>query len=92
MAAGWGIFGWNTGAWGDQGTIVEVNNPLDVAWGKQTWGYGSYGGSNNLPLSLSSVNIAIDNEVALTGLQLNLSLGEVQAFGLADSSMLLANK
>jgi hypothetical protein len=68
--ASWGIFSWGEGAWGNQGALVEVNNPLDVAWGKQTWSYGSYGGSNNLPLSLSSVNIAIDNEIALTGLQL----------------------
>jgi hypothetical protein len=71
MANGWNNSTWGALAWsGIQNSTVEVNNPLDVAWGKQTWSYGSYGGSNNLPLSLSSVNIAIDNEIALTGLQL----------------------
>jgi hypothetical protein len=28
--ASWGIFSWGEGAWGNQGVLVEVNNPLDV--------------------------------------------------------------
>jgi hypothetical protein len=88
MANGWNNSTWGALAWsGIQNSTVEVTSPGNEAWGSLGWGNKSFGGSNSLTISQSSVTLDLNSIASLTGLQLNTSLGSVQAFGLAIVSV-----
>jgi hypothetical protein len=71
---------------GDETTAGEINE----GWGRLTWGENAWGGTgdvilegNQINLSTGTVTFKIDSLPSVTGLQLNTSLGDVYAFGLA---------
>jgi hypothetical protein len=81
--------GWNDGDWGDlawsgiQNSTVQVTSPCNDTWGALSWGQNAFGGTNTLGISQNSVTLDLNSIASLTGLQLNTSLGSVEAFGLA---------
>ena len=84
MANGWNNSTWGALAWsGILNSNVEVISPGNEAWGALGWGNTSFGGSNSLEISQSSVTTIQLSLISVTGLQLNTSLNSVQAFGLA---------
>jgi hypothetical protein len=71
---------------GDETTAGEINE----GWGRLTWGENAWGGTgdvilegNQINLSTGTVTFKIDSLPSVTGLQLNTSLNDVYAFGLA---------
>jgi len=71
---------------GDETTAGEINE----GWGRLTWGENAWGGTgdvilsgNQINLSTGTVTFKIDSLPSATGLQLNTSVGDVYAFGLA---------
>jgi hypothetical protein len=71
---------------GDETTAGEINE----GWGRLTWGENAWGGTgdvilegNQINLSTGTVTFKIDSFPSVAGLQLNTSLEDVYAFGLA---------
>jgi hypothetical protein len=71
---------------GDETTAGEINE----GWGRLTWGENAWGGTgdvilegNQINLSTGTVTFKIDSLPSVTGLQLNTSINDVYAFGLA---------
>ena len=90
-----GNFGSNT--WGGQFDNIGITlgdetsaGEINEGWGRLTWGENAWGGTGDVILSGNQINISqgtvtfkIDSLPSVTGLQLNTSLGDVYAFGLA---------
>jgi len=72
---------------GDETTAGEINE----GWGRLTWGENAWGGTGDVILEGNQINISspgivtfkIDSLPSVTGLQLNTSINDVYAFGLA---------
>jgi hypothetical protein len=81
--------GWNDGEWGDLAwsgilnSTVQVTSPCNDTWGTPSWSENAFGGTNALGISQNSVTATPNSLISVTGLQLNTSLGSVEAFGLA---------
>ena len=81
--------GWNDGSWSELGwsgilsSTVQVTGPGNEPWGSLSWGAKGFGGSNPLTISQSSVTADAVSLISVTGLQLNTSINDVYAFGLA---------
>ena len=90
-----GNFGFNT--WGGQFNNIGITlgdetsaGEINEGWGRLTWGENAWGGTgdvilegNQINLSTGTVTFKIDSLPSVTGLQLNTSLNDVYAFGLA---------
>ena len=71
-------------ALGDETSAGEINE----GWGRLTWGENAWGGTGDvilqgLQLNISEGTVDASPDAAVTGQQINTSLGNVQAFGLA---------
>jgi hypothetical protein len=69
---------------GDETSAGEINE----GWGRLTWGENAWGGTGDvilqgLQLNISEGTVDASPDAAVTGQQINTSLGNVQAFGLA---------
>lgn len=88
MSAPWGSGVYGIGYWGEGNQDVTVEF---AAWGQGTWGANAWGVGNvltALTTNINSVSIAIDNDVALTGNQLNSTTNTVFVTG--DSNLTLS--
>jgi hypothetical protein len=69
---------------GDETTAGEINE----GWGRLTWGENAWGGTGDVilegfQLNISEGTVDASPDAMVTGLQLNTSLNDVYAFGLA---------
>ena len=69
---------------GDETTAGEINE----GWGRLTWGENAWGGTGDVilegfQLNISQGDVDASPDAMVTGLQINISLDSVQAFGLA---------
>jgi hypothetical protein len=87
MLAPWGSGVWGKGAWGEGNQDATVTF---TAWGQSSWGSGPWGLGNvttALSTNINSVVIAIDNEIFLTGEQLNSTVNVVSITGDSDLTL-----
>lgn len=88
MSAPWGSGVWGIGFWGEGNQDVTVEF---AAWGQGTWGAEAWGVGNvltTLTTNINSVSIAIDNDVSITGEQLNSTTNTISITG--DSNLTLS--
>ena len=88
MSASWGTGVWNRGTWGVGNIDATVTFQ---SWGQGTWGNGVWNigyVTTALGTTLNSVSVQIDNEISVTGEQLNVTLNTVTLT--ADSNLNLS--
>jgi hypothetical protein len=74
----WGALGWNVGEWNAQGneTVLPTGNALNIninqGWGQLDWNSSDITWGGN-----SKINVAIGQQINVTGQQLNLTLNSV---------------
>jgi len=88
MSAPWGSGVYGIGYWGEGNESVTVTF---AAWGQSSWGSGPWGLGNvttALSTNINSVSVVIDNDVSLTGEQLNSTVNTVSITG--DSNLTLS--
>ena len=81
---GWGRLTWGENAWGAAGDVVAQGNELTISsqHNKDAWGAEAWNGYNTSWGGVGSVNIAINQEINITGLNLlNITQGEEGATG-----------
>ncbi len=95
----WGALGWGVNFANDTFTAsgyslnliegdVVVSGEINEGWGRLTWGENAWGGTGDVILQGFQLNISegivdVSPDAIVTGQQLNTSLNDVYAFGLA---------
>jgi len=74
----WGALSWNVGEWNAQGneTVLLTGNALNINI-NQGWGQLDWNSSNITWGGTSKINVAIGQQINVTGQQLNLTLNSV---------------
>ena len=88
MSAPWGSGVYGIGYWGEGNQDATVTFE---AWGQGSWGANAWGVGNvttALTTNINSVVIAIDNDISITGNQLNSTVNIVSIT--ADSNLELS--
>ena len=87
MSAPWGSGVYGIGYWGEGNQDVTV---VFEAWGQGTWGANAWGVgyvTDALSTNINSVSVVIDNDVSITGEQLNSTVNTVTLTGDANLTL-----
>jgi hypothetical protein len=95
----WGALGWGVNFANDTFTAsgyslnliegdVVVSGEINEGWGRLTWGENAWGGTGDVilqgfQLNISEGTVDASPDAMVTGQQINTSLGDIYAFGLA---------